>query len=49
MWKIYFLVIVRLLLFFISFYFIIMDLVYFIEWEIVNINRNCIVITFLFD
>ena len=26
-----------------------MDLIYFIEWEIVNINGNCIVITFLFD
>ena len=26
-----------------------MDLIYFIEWEIVNINSNCILITFLFD
>ena len=26
-----------------------MDLIYFIECEIVNINRNCIVIIFLFD
>ena len=45
----FFLIIVRLFLFFIGFYFIIMDLVYFIEWEIVNINRKCIVVTFLFD
>ena len=26
-----------------------MDHTYFIEWEVVNINSNCIVITFLFD
>ena len=42
-------IIVRLFLFFIGLYFIIMDLIYFIEWEVLNINSNCIVITFLFD
>ena len=33
------LIIVRSFLFFIGFYFIIMDLIYFIEWEIVNIKK----------
>nr|YP_009250305.1 NADH dehydrogenase subunit 5 [Panchlora nivea]AMW91060.1 NADH dehydrogenase subunit 5 [Panchlora nivea] len=44
-----FLMVTSLSLFFIGFYFIMMDLIYFIEWEIVNINSNCIVMTFLFD
>nr|QZP41094.1 NADH dehydrogenase subunit 5 [Geoscapheus dilatatus] len=36
-------------LFSLSFYFIMNDLVYFIEWEIVNINSGCVVMTLLFD
>nr|AVN67661.1 NADH dehydrogenase subunit 5 [Parcoblatta pensylvanica] len=32
-----------------GFYFILNDLVYFIEWEIVMLNSSCIVMTFLFD
>nr|YP_008080895.1 NADH dehydrogenase subunit 5 [Tarragoilus diuturnus]AFW98788.1 NADH dehydrogenase subunit 5 [Tarragoilus diuturnus] len=34
---------------FLGFYFIMMDLVYFIEWEIVALNSSSIVMTFLFD
>nr|UBN08833.1 NADH dehydrogenase subunit 5 [Neogeoscapheus hanni] len=36
-------------LFFLSFYFIMYDLIYFIEWEVVNINSGCVVMTLLFD
>nr|QZP41133.1 NADH dehydrogenase subunit 5 [Geoscapheus dilatatus] len=36
-------------LFSLSFYFIMNDLIYFIEWEIVNINSGCVVMTLLFD
>nr|AVN67502.1 NADH dehydrogenase subunit 5 [Phoetalia pallida] len=36
-------------LFFLGFYFIMSELIYFIEWEVVMINSNCIVMTFLFD
>nr|QZP41016.1 NADH dehydrogenase subunit 5 [Geoscapheus dilatatus] len=38
-----------IILFSLSFYFIMNDLVYFIEWEIVNINSGCVVMTLLFD
>nr|AVN67576.1 NADH dehydrogenase subunit 5 [Schultesia lampyridiformis] len=38
-----------LILFNMSFYFIMNELIYFIEWEIVMINSSCIVMTFLFD
>lgn len=44
-----FLIFVRIRIFFSSLYFLINDLVYFIEWEIVSLNSNIIVITFLFD
>nr|AVN67987.1 NADH dehydrogenase subunit 5 [Macropanesthia sp. B115] len=36
-------------LFFLSFYFIMYDLIYFIEWEIISINSSCVVMTLLFD
>nr|AVN67965.1 NADH dehydrogenase subunit 5 [Pycnoscelus sp. B103] len=36
-------------LFSLGFYFIMNDLVYFIEWEVVSLNSSCIVMTFLFD
>nr|QZP41172.1 NADH dehydrogenase subunit 5 [Geoscapheus dilatatus] len=38
-----------IILFSLSFYFIMNDLIYFIEWEIVNINSGCVVMTLLFD
>jgi len=44
-----FLISVRIRIFLSSLYFLINDLVYFIEWEIVSLNSNIIVITFLFD
>lgn len=34
---------------FLGIYFILGDLIYFIEWEIININSVCVVITILFD
>lgn len=36
-------------LFFFSLYFLLYELVYFIEWEVVSLNRSMIVMTFLFD
>nr|AVN67413.1 NADH dehydrogenase subunit 5 [Eublaberus distanti] len=44
-----FLMVFSLLCFFCGFYFIMSDLIYFIEWEIVMINSGSIVMTFLFD
>lgn len=44
-----FLLITRILIVFLGFYFIINDLIYFIEWEIVILNSRRITITFLFD
>jgi NADH-ubiquinone oxidoreductase chain 5 len=44
-----FLLLIRFFLFFIGFIFVIDDLVYFIEWDIVTLNSVSIVITFLFD
>nr|QZP41042.1 NADH dehydrogenase subunit 5 [Geoscapheus dilatatus] len=38
-----------IILFSLSFYFIMNDLIYFIEWEIVNINSGCMIMTLLFD
>nr|AVN68307.1 NADH dehydrogenase subunit 5 [Panesthia angustipennis] len=38
-----------IILFSLSLYFIMSDLIYFIEWEVVNINSGCVVMTFLFD
>nr|QMS48773.1 NADH dehydrogenase subunit 5 [Osmylus lucalatus] len=43
------LIFISLSLFFLSLYFMIMDLVIFIEWEIISLNSNSIVMTFLFD
>ena len=45
----YILFFVRISLFFFSLKFLFNDLVYFIEWEVVSLNRILIVITFLFD
>nr|YP_010946330.1 NADH dehydrogenase subunit 5 [Anisolampra panfilovi]WGO57048.1 NADH dehydrogenase subunit 5 [Anisolampra panfilovi] len=45
----FFLFFLSLLLFMMGFYFIMNELVYFIEWEIVMINSSSIVMTFLFD
>nr|WGO57425.1 NADH dehydrogenase subunit 5 [Panesthia angustipennis cognata] len=44
-----FLFISSMILFSLSFYFIMSDLIYFIEWEVVNINSGCVVMIFLFD
>nr|YP_010946733.1 NADH dehydrogenase subunit 5 [Panesthia strelkovi]WGO57464.1 NADH dehydrogenase subunit 5 [Panesthia strelkovi] len=44
-----FLFIFSLILFSLSFYFIMEDLIYFVEWEVVNINSGCVVMTLLFD
>nr|YP_010946850.1 NADH dehydrogenase subunit 5 [Rhabdoblatta nigrovittata]WGO57607.1 NADH dehydrogenase subunit 5 [Rhabdoblatta nigrovittata] len=45
----FFLFFLSMLLFNIGFYFIMNDLVYFIEWEVVTMNSGSIVMTFLFD
>nr|WGO58101.1 NADH dehydrogenase subunit 5 [Rhabdoblatta saussurei] len=45
----FFLFFLSILLFTLSFYFIMNELVYFIEWEIVSLNSSSIVMTFLFD
>jgi NADH-ubiquinone oxidoreductase chain 5 len=39
----------RISLFIFSLNFLINDLVYFIEWELISLHSSCIVITFLFD
>nr|AVN67672.1 NADH dehydrogenase subunit 5 [Symploce macroptera] len=44
-----FLFLLSLLMFFSGFYFIMNDLVYFIEWEVIMLNSTNIVMTFLFD
>lgn len=43
------LILISLTSFFLSLYFILNDLVYFIEWDLLTINSSSIVITFLFD
>nr|AVN68252.1 NADH dehydrogenase subunit 5 [Rhabdoblatta sp. RHA] len=45
----FFLFFLSLSLFMMGFYFIMNDLVYFIEWEVVSMNSSSIVMTFLFD
>nr|YP_010946837.1 NADH dehydrogenase subunit 5 [Rhabdoblatta marginata]WGO57594.1 NADH dehydrogenase subunit 5 [Rhabdoblatta marginata] len=45
----FFLFLVSIILFGIGFYFIMNDLVYFIEWEVVMMNSSSFVMTFLFD
>nr|URX54442.1 NADH dehydrogenase subunit 5 [Cryptotermes penaoru] len=44
-----FLFLVGFSLFLVGFYFVLNDLVYFIEWEIITLNSTSIVMTFLFD
>nr|YP_010946928.1 NADH dehydrogenase subunit 5 [Symploce maxima]WGO57685.1 NADH dehydrogenase subunit 5 [Symploce maxima] len=44
-----FLLITSVVMVFSGFYFIMNDMIYFIEWEVVSMNSNCIVMTFLFD
>nr|YP_054490.1 NADH dehydrogenase subunit 5 [Periplaneta fuliginosa]BAD32636.1 NADH dehydrogenase subunit 5 [Periplaneta fuliginosa] len=44
-----FLFIFSLFLIFLGFYFILNDVIYFIEWEIISFNSSSIVMTFLFD
>jgi NADH-ubiquinone oxidoreductase chain 5 len=44
-----FLFLSSLLLFILGFYFVLNDLIYFIEWDIITLNSRRIVITFLFD
>ena len=44
-----FLFIVSIFLVFLGFYFVLNDYIYFIEWNIISLNSNSIVITFLFD
>jgi NADH-ubiquinone oxidoreductase chain 5 len=44
-----FLFVLGVFLFFGGFYFVLNDLVYFIEWDIITLNSSRIVMTFLFD
>nr|URH16496.1 NADH dehydrogenase subunit 5 [Neotermes castaneus] len=44
-----FLFVLGVFLFFGGFYFVLNDLVYFIEWDIITLNSSSIVMTFLFD
>lgn len=44
-----FLFLFRIFLIILGFYFILNDIIYFIEWEIISLNSSSIVITFLFD
>nr|YP_010621026.1 NADH dehydrogenase subunit 5 [Hebardina formosana]WAX39409.1 NADH dehydrogenase subunit 5 [Hebardina formosana] len=44
-----FLFVFSIFLIFLGFYFIMMDMIYFIEWNIINLNSGPIVMTFLFD
>nr|ALF04108.1 NADH dehydrogenase subunit 5 [Styloperla sp. YZD-2015] len=40
---------IAMILVFMGFYFIMNDLVYFIEWEVLSLNSSAVVMTFLFD
>nr|URX54481.1 NADH dehydrogenase subunit 5 [Neotermes sp. 8 AB-2022a] len=44
-----FLLISGILLFFGGFYFVLNDLIYFVEWDIITLNSGSVVMTFLFD
>nr|YP_005351198.1 NADH dehydrogenase subunit 5 [Periplaneta americana]ADD71933.1 NADH dehydrogenase subunit 5 [Periplaneta americana] len=44
-----FLFIFSIILIFMGFYFIISDMIYFIEWDIISFNTSSVVMTFLFD
>nr|WGO58062.1 NADH dehydrogenase subunit 5 [Rhabdoblatta melancholica] len=45
----FFLFLSSLMLFGLGFYFVMNDMIYFIEWEVVTINTSSIIMTFLFD
>nr|URX53727.1 NADH dehydrogenase subunit 5 [Postelectrotermes sp. 2 AB-2022a] len=45
----FFLFLSGLFLFLVGFYFVLNDLVYFIEWDIITLNSSSVVMTFLFD
>nr|YP_009487843.1 NADH dehydrogenase subunit 5 [Anopheles nimbus]AWB98934.1 NADH dehydrogenase subunit 5 [Anopheles nimbus] len=45
----YFLIFISFTLFFLSMKFLLLELVYFIEWEVLSLQSNSIVMTFLFD
>nr|YP_009373410.1 NADH dehydrogenase subunit 5 [Neostylopyga rhombifolia]AQD17631.1 NADH dehydrogenase subunit 5 [Neostylopyga rhombifolia] len=45
----FFLFMISMLLVFLSFYFIMNDIIYFVEWDIISINSSSVVMTFLFD
>nr|URX52755.1 NADH dehydrogenase subunit 5 [Kalotermes sp.] len=44
-----FLVLLSISLFLLGFYFVVVDLIYFIEWEVISLNSGSVVMTFLFD
>nr|WGO58179.1 NADH dehydrogenase subunit 5 [Centrocolumna ericea] len=44
-----FLLLVSIFMIFTGFYFIMNDLIYFVEWEVIMLNSSSIVMTFLFD
>nr|AVN68009.1 NADH dehydrogenase subunit 5 [Melanozosteria nitida] len=44
-----FLFLLSIFLIFMGFYFIMNDLIYFIEWDIISLNSSSIIMTFLFD
>jgi NADH-ubiquinone oxidoreductase chain 5 len=44
-----FLFFVGVFLFVSGFYFVLNDLVYFVEWEVITLNSSRVVMTFLFD
>nr|URX53235.1 NADH dehydrogenase subunit 5 [Neotermes nr. kartaboensis] len=44
-----FLFVFGVFLFFVGFYFVLNDLIYFVEWDIIALNSSSVVMTFLFD
>nr|QHN55146.1 NADH dehydrogenase subunit 5 [Neodiprion sertifer] len=44
-----FIIFISLIMFMLSVYFLLYDLVYFIEYNLIEINSSCVVMTFLFD
>nr|WHM51895.1 NADH dehydrogenase subunit 5 [Stolotermes ruficeps] len=44
-----FLFLVSSFLFWVGFYFVVNDLIYFVEWDIITLNSSSVVMTFLFD
>ena len=47
--RFYILFVIRIILFILSIKFLLIDLIYFIEWEVISLHSISIVITFLFD